>query len=229
MLLAPGFAVRWVRALVASAAIVWLVFPAGCDFPSCKSDLDCPAHQVCDWLACSPGCRNEDCAKGSICKPPRSLPAFRFVSRDEYSCQPGCSKDTDCGVRFLCNTDGYCVCEDDAACGAGHICVAGACECNVDTACGTGNVCEQGTCRCATSEGCGAGRACAKGYCWKQCRADTDCAAGNTCVDTATALQPDAGSEVPRRCASGQTCICQLDDSLLDRSHGLGDAGLRDR
>src|SRR5690348_11501473 len=105
--LATPVAVRWLRALSFSAAIAWAVAPAGCDFPSCRSDLDCPAHQACNWLAaCVPGCRSDECPKGMICKAPQSLPPFAFGSPDEYTCQRGCSKSTDCEAGFLCDAEG---------------------------------------------------------------------------------------------------------------------------
>ncbi len=121
----------------------------------CSSDADCfePGRPRCDparrrCVACLPATQGEGdrCGRGHYCA----------EDNGDYSCQPGCTADADCGV--------------DGGAGGGvhcdltrHQCVG----CLGDTDCADGMICQAGACvpGCSNVHGCQGGLTCCAGQC----------------------------------------------------------------
>ena len=103
---------------------------------------------------------------------------------------PACDGNEDCKDGLVC-VNGQCLqCTDDASCGPGQVCRAGACEakpeCVKDADCSDGKVCQAGKCQaCASDSECGPGGKCNAGACQRPtaCTTDEQCADDEDCID----------------------------------------------
>lgn len=86
-------------------------------------------------------------------------------------------------------------CDNDAACGAGHVCNLGRCEaaCKDNSSCSAGLSCISGRCRPGDSAACGVTNA--------RCISDNQCGANQHCVNRVC-----ASNCVANQCPLGQVC-----------------------
>jgi peptidoglycan-associated lipoprotein len=119
---------------------------------------------------------------------------------------PACDGDKDCKATEKCVNKKCLQCSQDADCGEGRSCVAGACKpkkgwCSGDGDCENGQVCKEHKCiACKADNECGPGGKCINGGCLRkgQCRNDEDCAEDEDCVKGVCTKGGAAGGDMPK-------------------------------
>jgi hypothetical protein len=184
--------------------------------PSCASNDDCDAAEVCDTNTgkCGPCKSSGQCKSHQICQAPARNQPLQCQYAPGYG--DDCKLNDDCPAGQLCR-QGLCLDSSavttcpTGACPSGQRCNASnlVCEensgCFSDADCDAAGICNTAThacdVRCTDANAdlvCAAGQKCVAGRC-AQCGADSDCPGGLTC-DTA------AGT-----CTNGNTCFSDRD------------------
>ncbi len=180
----------------------------GC--PSCASNSQCQAGQVCISGTC------QSCTSSSQCGPHATCQGTHTGT------QCACSQDSDCTADEQCQS-GTCTPRAQTGCTQGFItCDAGqACINNVCGACSTyqdcnppfpgpsrsmGLTCINGTCtQCTANSQCGGGQACVGGTCGT-CALDSQCGSQGQCNYGYCVCTTDAQCQSGQRCGAG-VCV----------------------
>lgn len=208
---------------------------------SCLGDCDCAGGSLCTSVGCAATCTaSADCARGTVCSgglcmSPREtatatgecLPCPATPCPTGLECVVGvcrpppplpCDAVTNpCTAPDVC-VDGSCrppelVCQFNAECGAGRVCVNQRCttECDAARPCATGASCDDGFCvedppatACSEASPCGAGLICIDGACWTECSATAACGAGRYCGPDGRCRFDDRPQPT---CGEGRDCI----------------------
>ncbi len=169
--------------------------------PECRSDLDCPAGEVCELGGagcatplCVPGCHDDgQCVAGEVCRRVACV-----TCPCPGLCEPGppdpeCRSDADCPSGEVCDLGG-------ASCDT-PVCVPG---CHEDDQCGTHEVCTRVECITCPCPG-----LCTGAPPEPECRTDADCAPGTVCEPSGPSCGAAAcvpGCHADAQCGAGETC-----------------------
>lgn len=208
----------------------------------CVGDCDCGGGMVCHTVGCAATCTApSDCARGTVCSEgfclaPRESgsPTGACAPCPETPCgaglscvggvcrppaNPACDATRPCSAPEVC-VDGECrepeeVCQFNAECGMGRICVNQRCttECDASRLCPSGSSCDNGFCiedvppvtDCnETTNRCASGQICIEGACWTACGASAPCGAGRYCGPDGRCRYDDRPQPT---CGEGRPCI----------------------